>query len=62
MDRTVARFLGLADAEAGTCPVTGEGTLIKTDVELSDQQGRARQLADALQQGAVVLVFYRGDW
>ncbi len=32
------------------------------DFELTDQAERAWRLADALGQGAVVLVFYRGDW
>ena len=31
-------------------------------VELTDQAGEARRLSEALAQGAVVLVFYRGDW
>lgn len=30
--------------------------------ELTDQSGRPWRLLDALQQEAVVLVFYRGDW
>ena len=29
---------------------------------LTDQDGQTWQLADALTAGAVVLVFYRGDW
>lgn len=32
------------------------------DFELTDQAGNAWRLRDALHQGAVVLVFYRGDW
>ncbi len=32
------------------------------DFELADQSGRRFRLADALREGAVVLVFYRGDW
>ncbi len=31
-------------------------------VELPDQNGQLWRLADAMQTGAVVLVFYRGDW
>jgi peroxiredoxin len=33
-----------------------------TEVELEDQAGRPFRLSDALREGAVVLVFYRGDW
>ena len=32
------------------------------DVELTDQAGEPWRLLEALAQGAVVLVFYRGDW
>lgn len=32
------------------------------DVELVDQNGQMWRLADGLQRGAVVLLFYRGDW
>jgi len=32
------------------------------NVELTDQNGQTWRLAHALSQGAVVLVFYRGDW
>jgi peroxiredoxin len=32
------------------------------DLELIDQAGQTWRLTDALQNGAVVLVFYRGDW
>jgi peroxiredoxin len=32
------------------------------EIELTDQAGQPWRLADALQQSAVVLVFYRGDW
>jgi hypothetical protein len=32
------------------------------DVRLIDQNGGAWRLADALRRGAIVLVFYRGDW
>jgi peroxiredoxin len=32
------------------------------DVKVTDQNGQIWRLAGALQQGAVVLVFYRGDW
>jgi peroxiredoxin len=32
------------------------------DFELTDQAGQPWRLTDALQAGAVVLVFYRGDW
>jgi len=32
------------------------------DIELTDQTGQPWRVADALQRGAVVLVFYRGDW
>ncbi len=32
------------------------------DVTLIDQAERAWRLADTLGPGAVVLVFYRGDW
>jgi peroxiredoxin len=32
------------------------------EVDLTDQAGRPWRLADALGEGAVVLVFYRGDW
>ena len=32
------------------------------DFELVDQSGARWRLADALAPGAVVLVFYRGDW
>ena len=32
------------------------------DFELDDQAGQPWRLAGALQRGAVVLVFYRGDW
>ena len=38
-----------------------EGTDVD-DIELTDQTGQPWRLADALQRGAVVLVFYRGDW
>ncbi len=33
-----------------------------SDIELTDQAGQPWRLAGALQRGAVVLVFYRGDW
>jgi peroxiredoxin len=32
------------------------------DIELIDQNGQSWRLSDALQGGAIVLVFYRGDW
>ncbi len=32
------------------------------DFELIDQAGQPWRLTDTLQEGAVVLVFYRGDW
>ncbi len=32
------------------------------DFALTDQTGQPWRLAEARQQGAVVLVFYRGDW
>ena len=32
------------------------------DFELTDQTGAAWRLQEALARGAVVLVFYRGDW
>ena len=32
------------------------------DIELTDQAGERWRLSDALGHGAVVLVFYRGDW
>ena len=32
------------------------------DFELTDQQGHAWRLTDHLQQGPVLVVFYRGDW
>lgn len=32
------------------------------NVELTDQAGNPWRLTDALGRGAVVLVFYRGDW
>jgi peroxiredoxin len=32
------------------------------NVELTDQSGQTWRLVDALGKGAVVLVFYRGDW
>lgn len=32
------------------------------DFELTDQSGEPWRLSTALQRGAVVLVFYRGDW
>jgi peroxiredoxin len=31
-------------------------------IELIDQAGEPWWLSDALRHGAVVLVFYRGDW
>jgi peroxiredoxin len=33
-----------------------------TDFELPDQDGTPWRLSDQLKQGAVLLVFYRGDW
>jgi peroxiredoxin len=30
--------------------------------DLADQAGRPWRLVDALAEGAVVLVFFRGDW
>jgi len=33
-----------------------------TDGGATDQAGQPWRLADALGRGAVVLVFYRGDW
>ena len=38
----------------------GEGNV--SEFELVDQAGQLWRLADTLQRGAVVLVFYRGDW
>jgi peroxiredoxin len=35
---------------------------VAAELELEDQAGRRFRLADALAGGAVVLVFYRGDW
>lgn len=32
------------------------------DFSLTDQAGRPWRLGDARAEGAVVLVFYRGDW
>jgi len=32
------------------------------NVELVDQAGQPWRLSDAVRCGAVVLVFYRGDW
>jgi peroxiredoxin len=32
------------------------------DFELHDQAGETFRLSDALREGAIVLVFYRGDW
>ena len=32
------------------------------DFELTDQAGERWRMSDALRHGAVVLVFYRGDW
>lgn len=32
------------------------------DFELTDQAGERWRLSGALRHGAVVLVFYRGDW
>ena len=32
------------------------------DFELTDQAGQARRLTDALQDGTVVVISYRGDW
>ena len=31
-------------------------------IELTDQAGGRWRMSDALRHGAVVLVFYRGDW
>lgn len=32
------------------------------DIELTDQAGTPWRPAGALERGALVLVFYRGDW
>lgn len=32
------------------------------DFQLTDQAGNPWKLGDALKQGAVALVFFRGDW
>ena len=32
------------------------------DFDLADHQGTAWRLTDHLQNGPVLLVFYRGDW
>jgi peroxiredoxin len=32
------------------------------DFELPDQEGKQWRLADQLERGPVLLVFYRGDW
>lgn len=32
------------------------------DFELTDDQGHSWRLADHLQRGPVLVVFYRGDW
>ena len=32
------------------------------DTALTDQAGQPWQAADALRQGALVLLLYRGDW
>ena len=34
----------------------------RQDFRLTDQAGQPWQLSEALRDGAVVLVFYRGDW
>ena len=39
----------------------GEGDDVR-DFELLDQAGQPWQLSEAIGCGAVVLVFYRGDW
>ena len=32
------------------------------DIDLTDQRGQRWRLSEARERGAVVLVFYRGDW
>lgn len=32
------------------------------DIDLTDQGGQRWRLSEARERGAVVLVFYRGDW
>ncbi|HLZ94135.1 MAG TPA: redoxin domain-containing protein [Candidatus Dormibacteraeota bacterium] len=32
------------------------------EFELPDHEGKPWRLADHLQQGPVLLIFYRGDW
>ena len=43
----------------GTTPDVGEKA---PNFELPDEQGRPFNLARELEDGPIVLVFYRGDW
>ncbi|QIN78612.1 redoxin domain-containing protein [Rubrobacter marinus] len=43
----------------GTTPAVGEKV---PNFELPDERGRPFNLARELEEGPIVLVFYRGDW
>ncbi len=45
--------------KTNTTPAVGEKI---PDFELPDEQGRSFNLAKELEEGPIVLVFYRGDW
>ena len=45
--------------KTGTTPAVGEKA---PNFELPDDHGRAFNLAKELEDGPIVLVFYRGDW
>jgi peroxiredoxin len=42
--------------------IAGDHRRVQIDFTLPDQAGRPTTLSDELRGGAVVLVFFRGDW
>jgi hypothetical protein len=51
----------LEESMTETSSVLGEGRQMPS-FELSDEEGRPRKLLEYLEEGPVILVFYRGDW
>jgi peroxiredoxin len=51
----------LEESMTETSGVLSEGRQMPS-FELPDEEGRSRKLLEYLEEGPVILVFYRGDW
>ena len=51
----------LEETMTETSSVLGEGRQMPS-FELPDEEGRRRKLLEYLDEGPVILVFFRGDW